>query len=212
MSGSSVAPTAPLSPAEMQVLIARAGLTLNPGQIADLVLAWRQIVGLLALIPRDRPLVGRSSLRFPPAPARRMPPGRPTHRRGAPPTAPQGRGASRQEGSRHRPRRRPRPAKKTAKHRQEGGETRAAKVAASRAPRGKAPAPKIRPAAGDDRGPASLTIAEAGRLIAAKKLSPVELREGAAGPHRGDRSAAQRLPDGDREARRWPPRAPPSGR
>jgi len=40
----------------MQVLIARAGLTLNPGQVADLVLAWRQIVGLLGLIPRDRPL------------------------------------------------------------------------------------------------------------------------------------------------------------
>ncbi len=56
MSGSPAAPTPPLSPAEMQVLIARAGLTLNPGQVADLVLAWRQIVGLLGLIPRDRPL------------------------------------------------------------------------------------------------------------------------------------------------------------
>ena len=56
MSGSPAAPTPPLSPAEMQVLIGRAGLTLNPGQIADLVLAWRQIVGLLGLIPRDRPL------------------------------------------------------------------------------------------------------------------------------------------------------------
>jgi hypothetical protein len=40
----------------MQVLVSRAGLTLNPGQMADLVLAWRQVVGLLAMIPRDRPL------------------------------------------------------------------------------------------------------------------------------------------------------------
>ncbi len=38
----------------MQVLVSRAGLTLNPGQMADLVLAWRQVVGLMALIPRDR--------------------------------------------------------------------------------------------------------------------------------------------------------------
>jgi hypothetical protein len=48
----------------MQVLIARAGLTLNPGQVADLVLAWRQIVGLLALIPRDRPLADDQAFVF----------------------------------------------------------------------------------------------------------------------------------------------------
>src|SRR5271170_50586 len=71
MSGSSAAPTPPLNPAEMQVLIARAGLTLNPGQVADLVLAWRQIVGLLALIPRDRPLADDQAFvfRLPPPPA-----------------------------------------------------------------------------------------------------------------------------------------------
>jgi hypothetical protein len=46
----------PLSPAEMQLLLSRAGLALNPGQVADLVLAWRQVVGLIASMPRDRPL------------------------------------------------------------------------------------------------------------------------------------------------------------
>jgi hypothetical protein len=64
MSGSSIAPTPPLSPAEMQVLVSRAGLTLNPGQMADLVLAWRQVVGLLALIPRDRPLADDQAFVF----------------------------------------------------------------------------------------------------------------------------------------------------
>jgi hypothetical protein len=64
MSGPSATPTPPLNPAEMQVLIARAGLTPNPGQVADLVLAWRQIVGLLALIPRDRPLLDDQAFVF----------------------------------------------------------------------------------------------------------------------------------------------------
>jgi hypothetical protein len=41
----------PVSPAEMDLLVARTGLTLNPGQMADLVLAWRQLVGLIASIP-----------------------------------------------------------------------------------------------------------------------------------------------------------------
>src|SRR5277367_1313348 len=93
MSGSSAAPPPPLNPAEMQVLIARAGLTLNPGQVADLVLAWRQIVGLLALIPRDRPLADDQAFvfRLPPpavatakAAAPRPPP---TARKTAAPTA-----------------------------------------------------------------------------------------------------------------------------
>jgi hypothetical protein len=43
----------PLSPAEMDLLVARTGLTLNPGQMADLVLAWRQVAGLIASIPRS---------------------------------------------------------------------------------------------------------------------------------------------------------------
>ncbi len=46
----------PVTPAEMQAMVARAGLTLNPGQMADLVLAWRQLSALIAAIPRDRPL------------------------------------------------------------------------------------------------------------------------------------------------------------
>jgi hypothetical protein len=40
----------------MQLLLSRAGLVLNPGQVADLVLAWRQVAGLIASIPHDRPL------------------------------------------------------------------------------------------------------------------------------------------------------------
>lgn len=64
-------PPPPVSPAEMQVLVARAGLILNPGQMADLVLAWRQVAGLLALIPRDRPLADDQAFvfRLPPPPA-----------------------------------------------------------------------------------------------------------------------------------------------
>ncbi len=48
----------------MQLLLSRAGLALNPGQIADLVLAWRQVAGLITLIPHDRPLVDDMSLVF----------------------------------------------------------------------------------------------------------------------------------------------------
>ena len=61
----------------MQVLVSRAGLTLNPGQMADLVLAWRQMVGLLGLIPRDRPLIDDQAFVFrlppPAAPAKPAP-------------------------------------------------------------------------------------------------------------------------------------------
>ena len=50
------------------MLLSRAGLLLNPGQVADLVLAWRQLAGLIASIPRDRPLVDdiASVFRVPP--------------------------------------------------------------------------------------------------------------------------------------------------
>lgn len=44
-----------ITPAEMQILVSRAGLVLNPGQVADLVLAWRQVAGLIAGLPQDRP-------------------------------------------------------------------------------------------------------------------------------------------------------------
>lgn len=63
-------PTPSVSPAEMQVLVARTGLTLNPGQMADLVLAWRQMVGLLARLRQDRPLADDQAFVFRlPAPA-----------------------------------------------------------------------------------------------------------------------------------------------
>lgn len=48
----------------MQLLLSRAGLALNPGQIADLVLAWRQVAGLITMIPHDRPLSDDMSLVF----------------------------------------------------------------------------------------------------------------------------------------------------
>lgn len=57
-----------ISPAEMQILVSRAGLVLNPGQVADLVLAWRQVAGLIASLPQDRPLADdlAYSFRLPP--------------------------------------------------------------------------------------------------------------------------------------------------
>ncbi len=62
-------PVPTISPAEMQILISRSGLVLNPGQMADLVLAWRQVAGLIAAIPQGRPLVDNLaySFRLPPA-------------------------------------------------------------------------------------------------------------------------------------------------
>jgi hypothetical protein len=72
MSVASVPPAPILSPAEMQVLVARTGLTLNPGQMADLVLVWRQLAGLIALLPRERPLADDQAFAFrlpPPAAA-----------------------------------------------------------------------------------------------------------------------------------------------
>ena len=62
----------PISPGEMQLLLSRAGLVLNPGQVADLVLAWRQVAGLIAAIPHDRPLADDMAYAFPPAAARRV--------------------------------------------------------------------------------------------------------------------------------------------
>jgi hypothetical protein len=69
----------------MQLLLSRAGLVLNPGQVADLVLAWRQVAGLIAAIPHDRPLADDAAyaFRLPPpavtaaAPARARPAAKP---------------------------------------------------------------------------------------------------------------------------------------
>jgi hypothetical protein len=52
------------SPAEMQALVARAGLALNPGQMADLVLAWRQLAVLIGSVPHDRPLADDLAVTF----------------------------------------------------------------------------------------------------------------------------------------------------
>src|SRR5580704_15393256 len=54
----------PISPGEMQLLFSRAGLVLNPGQVADLVLAWRQVAGLIASISHDRPLADDMAVTF----------------------------------------------------------------------------------------------------------------------------------------------------
>ncbi|MGH7108776.1 MAG: hypothetical protein ACREF0_08180 [Acetobacteraceae bacterium] len=53
-----------LTPAEMDLLVVRAGLTLNPGQTADLVLIWRQMAALIAALPRERPLADDAALAF----------------------------------------------------------------------------------------------------------------------------------------------------
>jgi hypothetical protein len=50
-------PVPSVTPAEMEQMVARAGLVLNPGQTADLVLVWRQLSGLIARIPHDRPML-----------------------------------------------------------------------------------------------------------------------------------------------------------
>ncbi|MGA9866860.1 MAG: hypothetical protein WBQ75_10530 [Acetobacteraceae bacterium] len=60
-----------LTPNDMQALLANTGLTLNPGQMADLVLAWRQVAAMIAAIPRDRPMADDQAFAFrlaPPAP------------------------------------------------------------------------------------------------------------------------------------------------
>ncbi|HUC18573.1 MAG TPA: hypothetical protein VMA37_12905 [Acetobacteraceae bacterium] len=53
-----------VTPLEMEQMVARAGLVLNPGQLADLVLTWRQVAALIAAIPRDRPLADDFAFTF----------------------------------------------------------------------------------------------------------------------------------------------------
>lgn len=48
----------------MELLVSRVGLTLNPGQMADLVLAWRQLAGLIAGIPRGTELADDQAFVF----------------------------------------------------------------------------------------------------------------------------------------------------
>lgn len=54
MTAAAANPGPPTSPAEIRNQIARAGLSLNPGQVADLVLAWRQVAAIIAEMPRER--------------------------------------------------------------------------------------------------------------------------------------------------------------
>jgi len=58
------APAPIISPAEIQILVSRAGLVLNPGQVADLVLAWRQVAGLIGAMHRDRRMADDMALVF----------------------------------------------------------------------------------------------------------------------------------------------------
>jgi len=53
-----------ISPAEMHILVSRTGLVLNPGQLADLVLAWRQVAGLIGSLPRERPFADDMAMGF----------------------------------------------------------------------------------------------------------------------------------------------------
>jgi len=62
-------------PAELAQMLARAGLTLNAGQTADLALGWRQVTDLLVRIPRNRPMVDDQAAVF------RLPPPRPPRAR-----------------------------------------------------------------------------------------------------------------------------------
>ncbi len=78
-----------ISPAEMQLLLSRAGLALNPGQIADLVLAWRQVAVLIAGIPRDRPLADDLAYAF------RLPPPAAPEAKPAPRSAPRAKAPAR---------------------------------------------------------------------------------------------------------------------
>ncbi len=79
-----------LSPAEMDLLVARTGLTLNPGQMADLVLAWRQVAGLIATIPRSGTLADDQAFVF-----RLPPPAAPAPHKSAARSAPKARPAAR---------------------------------------------------------------------------------------------------------------------
>lgn len=68
--------SAPLtSPAELEQMIRRAGLSLNAGQLADLALAWRQVNELVGRLPRSWKLADDQAYAF------RLPP--PAHAQAA---------------------------------------------------------------------------------------------------------------------------------
>jgi hypothetical protein len=104
----------------MEFLVTRTGLTLNAGQMADLVLAWRQLSTLIATIPREAKPADDCAFVF------RLPP----------PAAAQAR----------KPAAVPRAAPKEAATKPPAAKTRPAKAPATKAPTAKAPTAKTRPA------------------------------------------------------------------
>ena len=71
-----------ISPAEMDFLISRTGMTLNSGQRADLVLAWRQVSALAATIPRRTVLADDFAFAFRLSPPGTQPKSKPASRAG----------------------------------------------------------------------------------------------------------------------------------
>ena len=154
-----------ISPAEMQILISRSGLVLNPGQMADLVLAWRQVAGLIAAIPQGRPLVDDLALTF------RLPP--PSAAATARPTET---GAS-GRASRHAPARVPKAASKA---RKTAG---AARTAVKPARKAAKTAHKIAKPARDVTKPTRKTATPA--RVASKAANPAKARTKPKAPARG---------------------------
>ena len=169
-----------ISPGEMQLLLSRAGLVLNPGQVADLVLAWRQVAGLIAAIPHDRPLADDMALVFrlpPPGRSRRGRAGARRRRRLSPG------GNSRRQ--RRRRRQRPRRRQSEGQGKGEGARPRPTRNAA---PRGRRPASA--PVAGDDRFRATIPHHRRGRPPDRRKAALAGgAGEAPAGPDRGQGSA-----------------------
>jgi hypothetical protein len=93
MAARPVASTPLTSPAELEQMIRRAGLSLNAGQLADLALAWRQVNELLGRIPRTWKLADDQAyaFRLPPpmaAQAQAAPAAKPATRKAAAKSAP----------------------------------------------------------------------------------------------------------------------------
>jgi hypothetical protein len=139
-----------VSPAEMEFLVTRTGLTLNAGQMADLVLAWRQLSTLIATIPREAKPADDCAFVFrlpPPAAAQARKPA--SVRRAAPKEA-----ATKPPAAKTRPAKAPATKASTAKApaaKTRPAKARSAKPPAAKAPAAKAPAAKPaarRPAAG----------------------------------------------------------------
>ena len=155
------------------------------------MLAWRQVAGLIAAIPHDRPLA--DDMAYVASGCR--------HRAAAPRVHAASAGAA------------------TASAQSQGQAVKAkakAKAKARAAPKRRsakaAPRKTCPPRAMTGHTPPFLTIAEASRLIAAKRLSPVELVKELLARIEAIDPQLERVPAGDRAAARWPRRAPPSGR